>query len=436
MSQKLESKKRIDIHNYEARIKQVTNQIERELSPENVRLIQKYDQEMVRQTIALATRQKHLRTVLNLSRLVGKDWLKVIKDDIDELVFKIMKLYSDGTGKETNYSYDHKKILKIFYRWMKLGSREHREVGDPEETKHVRMRRVRDKIAREDLLTESDRTRLLHACGENSRDRAFIDCHFEAGTRPGEILNLQIKHVKFDKYGAVIHVDGKTGTRTIRLVKSTPSLANWLESHPFKDNSDAPLWPNISHHKFGEPLTYAGARKMMQMRCKRANLSKRVFLNLFRHSEATQTANFMTEAQMRKRHGWSADSKMPSKYVHLINSDVEKAIFSHYGIKNETEQEVEALPKKCHFCQIPNSFDATICSKCGRPFDVKTALSVEENERKEKEEFTQKISQLEKQQQKSNEILDLILNMIEDAQKNNSKIIIKRNRTIPLFSKK
>jgi len=57
VSQKLASKKRIDIHDYESRIKQVTNQIERELSPENVRLIQKYDQEMVRQTIALATRQ-------------------------------------------------------------------------------------------------------------------------------------------------------------------------------------------------------------------------------------------------------------------------------------------------------------------------------------------------------------------------------------------
>ncbi|NIU01951.1 MAG: integrase, partial [Nitrosopumilaceae archaeon] len=48
------------------------------------------------------------------------------------------------------------------------------EVGDPPETAHVRMKKVKDKIIREDLLTEDDISRLLYACGENQRDRAFI----------------------------------------------------------------------------------------------------------------------------------------------------------------------------------------------------------------------------------------------------------------------
>jgi len=39
----------------------------------------------------------------------------------------------------------------------------------------------------------------------------------EAGTRPGEILNLRIKHVTFDKHGAILQVDGKIGARTIRI---------------------------------------------------------------------------------------------------------------------------------------------------------------------------------------------------------------------------
>lgn len=31
----------------------------------------------------------------------------------------------------------------------------------------------------------------------------------------------------------------------------------------------------------------------------------------------------MTEAQLRKRHGWSPESKMPARYVHMINADVD-----------------------------------------------------------------------------------------------------------------
>lgn len=73
---------------------------------------------------------------------------------------------------------------------------------------------------------------------------------------------------------------------------------------------------------------------MLNQRCNMANLSKHVNLNLFRHNEATVTANFMTEAQMRKRHGWAANSQMPARYVHLVNADVDSAIFEHLGIES------------------------------------------------------------------------------------------------------
>lgn len=163
---------------------------------------------------------------------MNKDWSDVTKKDIDMLVTKIVTKYSDD-GRETHTTYDHKKVLKIFFRWFKLGSQSKQVVGDPPETAHVSMKKIRDQIVREDLLTEDDRTR-LHACRENTRDWAFVDCHLEAGTRPGEILNLQIRHVKFDQYGAVLHVDGKTGARTIRLVKSVPNLAGYSSYNKIK----------------------------------------------------------------------------------------------------------------------------------------------------------------------------------------------------------
>lgn len=373
-------------------MKGVKRQITIELSTENSELITKYDREMVRQSIAIATRQKHLRTLLGLTRMLQKDWITVTKDDMENLVYEIMQRHSDESGKETNYSYDHKKVLKIFMRWMKLGSREFTEVGDPPETAQIRMKKVKDRIIREDLLTDDDISRLLFACGENARDRALIDCHYEGGTRPGEILSILIKHVKFDQYGANLHVDGKTGPRTVRLVKSTPSLANWMSIHPFKDNPESPVWINLTKNHYGEQFTYPAARAMFSRRAKLAHLDKRVNLNMFRHSEATNSAKFMTEAQLRKRHGWSPESKMPSRYVHLINADVDDAIFKQLGIKKE--EDIPNTPKKCHICDMPNAHDAKMCSKCGKVLDLKTAIENEEKNEEEKLSLKEEVTYL------------------------------------------
>ncbi|MDE1764933.1 MAG: tyrosine-type recombinase/integrase [Thaumarchaeota archaeon] len=351
--------------------------IEKELSPYNIELIKKYDSELVKQSLAKATRLKHLQILLNLSRFIKKDWNEITKDDIDKLVMRVVQLYGSDSGQETNTTWDHKKILKIFFRWFKTGSRNFREVGDPIETKSVKLRPVKDNIVREDLLTEDDRTRLLYACGENARDRAFIDVHFEGGTRPGEILSLRIKHVKFDSVGAVISVDGKTGPRPIRLIRSVPNLAKWLDVHPLKNNPEAPLWMVLDKSRFGEPLNNSGARALLQRRCEMAHMLKRVNLKLFRHSEATRSANFMTEAQMRVRHGWTPSSKMPARYVHLVSADVDQALLKHYGIEKEVEKTV-VLPRKCTICQMQNSPESTTCSNCGRPFDLATAMKIDD----------------------------------------------------------
>ena len=369
--------------------------IKKELPIETQELIVEYDKVMARQSISKAARRIHVQSLLNLSRMLQKDWKSISQKDIDDLVFKIMERYADGRGQETWSSFDLKKVLKIFVRWLQLGSRDYKEVGDPDITKQVKLRPVRDTLSREDLITESDLTRLLHACGENARDRAFIECHYEAGTRPGEILNLQLKHVQFDKYGAILKVDGKTGSRNVRLIKSVPNLANWCNVHPYKDNPDAPLWIMIKKEKYGKPLTYAAASKMLKNRCEKAELNKKINLKIFRHSEATETAKFMTEAQLRKRHGWSSISRMPARYVHMVDADVDAAIFEHLGIKVQDKEKSQA-PKICEICQIPNSTDSKICSKCGKPLDLVTSIELDEKNQKQITDQNEKIEILEK----------------------------------------
>lgn len=106
----------IIVHDFDYRLYQTLELIKREFSKENARLIKKYDIEMINQALAKATRWKHLVTLVNLTRIVKKEWSKVSKEDIEELVAKIMQMYGSSNGQESNYSYDHKKILKIYFR--------------------------------------------------------------------------------------------------------------------------------------------------------------------------------------------------------------------------------------------------------------------------------------------------------------------------------
>jgi len=117
VSQKHVQSKQIsaDIYQIAETIKRIENKIKNEFSPENAKLILDYDKEMVRQSISIAARRIHLRALLNLTRMLKKDWKDVTKKDIDELVFQIMETYSDERGQETWSTFDLKKVFEDIF---------------------------------------------------------------------------------------------------------------------------------------------------------------------------------------------------------------------------------------------------------------------------------------------------------------------------------
>lgn len=427
MKQKQVKSDTLSIYDYDKRIDRTYNLIRKELSDENTKLIEDYDSVMINEQISKAARHKHLQTLLNLSRMIKKDWSEINQSDINGLVKEIVDRYSDPRGKETHSSHDHKKILKIFFRWFKLGSRSKNDVGDPTETKGIKIKRVASSITRDDLIiSNQDRQKLVDGCNGNLRNEALIDCALDAGPRAGEILNLKLKHVAQDKRGYVLKVDGKTGQRPLRIIEASPKLAAWINAHPMKKDPDAPLWPQQTKHGFGKPLTYAAARQVVLKAADNAknrfsDFNKRVTFTIFRHSEATRVANFMTQAQMTKRHGWVGDSKMPDRYVHLINADVDNALFKHHGINTtENEDKQSTAPKICSTCEMPNPFDSELCSKCSKPLDLQTALQLDEQEKDNHEsliqkmddmqmKFNNKIESLEKQNSLLNDVFESLL---------------------------
>lgn len=375
-----------EIHPQQKRIAHILSKCKSELSETNYLLIQKYDRAMVNETLGYATRIENLDIILSLSRMLRQEWATATKDDIEKLVYEIMSKYSRN-GQESHSSWDHKKMLKIFFRWVKLGSRSYQDVGNPPETDKIKLKSVKNRIVREQLLTDDEVVSLLRH-SKNQRDKAMIAVASEAGTRPGELLSLRIKHVKFDSIGAVISVDGKTGARNIRIVKSVPHLIQWLELHNWRDDPNAPLWPVINNGKrCGQPLEGATWRAQLRQTLKRAGVKKRLYPNLFRHTAATNAANYMTESQLRKRQGWTPESKMPSVYVHLVNADVDEAYLKHLGIKTDKNTKPQQIPKMCYICKVLNSYEAERCHQCGKPLDLEVATKLDEQNKTQLAEY-------------------------------------------------
>jgi hypothetical protein len=161
-------------------------------------------------------------------------------------------------------------------------------------------------------------------------------------------------------------------------------------------------------------MTYSAAVAMLYRRLRKARIKKRVNLKLFRHAAATRLSKHLSESTMRLRHGWTKGSTMPSRYVHLNNSDVEDAILKMYGIKKEQETEKISLPKKCPICGVHNSPTTNMCYKCGKPLDLKTALEIEEHDKQKQESLDAEIK-------RQSQAIDYLIKEINDLKINRTK---------------
>lgn len=359
---------KIEIYNYDRQIESVLNRIKHsKTEPKNKAAILDFYEDCLPRGLSKARILKYLYTLQSIAKLFNKSFEKAAKDDIVDIVRKIEeKDYSDWT------KHDFKVVIKIFYRWLRKADEY------PDEVKWIKARVRNGNLLPEEILTEDDIKKLVE-CATSLRDKAFILVLYESGCRIGEILTLRIRNVQFDDYGAVLIVSGKTGDRRVRIIASAPKLSAWLEHHPLRENTDAPLWVTVGTRTKNEVLGYGAAKAMLTDVAVKAGIKKRVYPHLFRHSRATFLANFLTEAQLKQHFGWVQSSGMASTYVHLSGRDVDNALLKLQGIKTAS-QEKEALLKtiSCRRCKESNSPTSRFCIRCGSPLDVKSELELDE----------------------------------------------------------
>lgn len=312
-------------------------------------------------------RQDKYRYALNrISRELGpfeKANYKDLKSYVEKI--NVQEDFTDWTKR------DYRLIIKKFFGWLR----------NKDFVAWIKVGGVKTRIGPEDVLSESELSRLRHVC-TNLRDKTLLETLYETACRPHEFLSFKRSSVSFDEYGALVYVEkGKTGPRRIRVVNAAPLLANWVENHPLK-SKEAPLWVDLSSNTQYQGLKWIGLKRLIQRLVENAHIEKKVHPYLFRHTRLTHFAKFMTEAQLCEFAGWEQGSPMSAMYVHLSGRDVDDALLKAYGLKKEADTLIAKGPRKCVRCQSLCEAQAETCSKCGMALTMEAALKKDDELKK------------------------------------------------------
>ncbi len=232
-----------------------------------------------------------------------------------------------------------------------------------------KMQRPKKSFPVEKLLTADDIANLVSCC-TNQRDRALVAILWDSACRISEITDINIEHLTFDLYGAVVLVNGKTGARRIRLISSVPDLQGWINQHPDGNNPKAPVFVTMRNYgqTGGDRLSPRTVQNLLKTLAKRASIPPdRVHPHALRHGKLTELARKgLSEGELRIQAGWSGGSSMPEVYVHLSGADVEKKILKISGMyEDEEENRPGAMdPVKCPRCRVMNAAGSRFCSQC------------------------------------------------------------------------
>ncbi len=313
------------------------------------------------------TVQNNINVLSIILQFVDTDLDKLTQDDIDKFKIGISKYKKDNGQPIAKAS--RKYYLIGFKQFLKWTAKEYHKLEYKELLDNFSIQIKPTEKNASDLLTEEEINKMFTAA-IYPRDKAILSVLYESGCRAGELVSMQIKHVRFtDEFVWVTFPRSKTKIRAVPLKESIIYLSAWLSHHPRKDDEDAPLWVSLNPTKKDgsdrayQPMQRDAVLYMIRRLAKRAGIKKRCYTHLFRHCAATKMSKEWTEPRMKNFFGWSTHSAMPSVYSHLGAGDFEEAMRKLCGTAEERKPEPKF--QKCPRCKRELPKRAEYCDVCG-----------------------------------------------------------------------
>jgi len=349
------------------------------ISESNKKLLLEYADFKKAQGISLGRIAKILYTLKSIAVILGREFREAAKEDWVRVFAGIegRKDYTDNTKR------DYKIIARSFIAW--IFDMNPKYDGYPEVIRWLRVSEPKNQLPKS-LVKEEEVVQLIQATN-NPRNKAFLATLFDSGGRIGEILTLRVGDVEIVQHCARLRVNGKTGERIITVIGAMPFLCSFLDQHPNRSQPEAPLFYHDSDaDKF---MTYNAAVALIRRLAQKRKIEKHLTPYSFRHGKATETANFLTSAQMNTYFGWTQGSKAPKTYIHLACADVEKTLLIQAGLEKPEEKETGLSVIKCPRCGTINSGSQSLCIKCRSILSLKSALTLEDEMARKDQEITE-----------------------------------------------
>jgi integrase len=214
-----------------------------------------------------------------------------------------------------------------------------------------------------DLFTWEEVQDLADAA-TNLRDAALVAVAMDLGARSGELRNISIGDVTDYEHGYRIHLDGKTGQRSVTIIEAAGYLRNWISQHPRGENGNAPLWCKL---KTGDGMSYKNYTKILKRLERRVETGKTMNLTNFRKSNfADMLSRGVPYVHACRRQGRNPDSQHNLRYLATFAEDTEREHAKAYGIDVEEEEEAQKVSVRCPRCEQKTPRDKSLCVWCGQ----------------------------------------------------------------------
>lgn len=296
---------------------------------ENEELLQRY---LSSRRLSLKTRESYGTAMRSFSDLVGANLVRSGRDEFEEWFRQVNRLDLTA-GTIVIYTSRLRKLKEQSLVWMGLSRMEAKArtmlalEGVPLADLHREAKLYERWLDK--LLTPSELGALIREA-KHPRTRALFPVTYETACRKGELLGARIRDLSIGREFSTIRVFGKTGQRTLPLVRSMPTLETWLDVHP-DPRPRSPLFATVFKGTIRRMEAHT-PNKLMDYLSERAGIRK-IHPHMLRHTRLTELAAAgLGEYQLKSFAGWTPDSKMAARYIHFSGRTHIPAILKLEGI--------------------------------------------------------------------------------------------------------
>jgi integrase/recombinase XerD len=223
---------------------------------------------------------RDLEQFLQFCALYQRDPLQASQKDLRDFVASLRKQELTARSIARKIS-----TLKQFYKFL---IRENKITSDPAELLSI----VQKTKRLPKHLTIDEIFKLIASAEGNSeseiRDRALLEMWYATGARVSELVNLTVSQIDFDD--KTVKIQGKGGKE--RVVPLSEDSVHWAKKyqevrHQWLIQRDLKETKIFFLTRLGRVFSRQGIWKLVKKYAKRANISRKVWPHMIRHSFAT-----------------------------------------------------------------------------------------------------------------------------------------------------